>query len=165
MTGPETRMPAALVSESPDLGDEWTVVDVETGRCGPDPDELRACAGRTPGHATGCPRCGATRGACDTRERTWRHPGIWQHETYIHRGLPRLDCDEGGPPGAGVPWADPDAKHLAALFEAQVLVMAMSSMPAGGHSGGDARARHEDLGDARQDRRQGPCGGRLLGRG
>ena len=56
MTGPETRMLAALVPESPNLGDEWTVVDVETGGCGPDPDEPRACVERTPGHATGCPR-------------------------------------------------------------------------------------------------------------
>ena len=137
-------MPAALVPESPDLGDERAVADVEMRRCGPDPDEPRAYAERTPGHATGCPRCGATRGACDTRERTWRHLDIWQHETHARRGLPRPGRDEGGPPGAGVPWADPDAKHLAALFEAQVLVMAMSSMPvrgiAGPARGHDARA-------------------------
>ena len=135
MTGPETRMPAALVPESPDLGDEWTVVDVGTGGCGPDPDGPRACAGRAPGHATGCPRCGATRGARDARGRAWRRPGIWQRETHTRRGLPRLDCDEGGPPGAGVPWADPDARHLAALLGAQVLVMAMSPVPAGGMAG------------------------------
>ena len=135
MTGPETRMPAALVPESPDLGDGRAVAGVETGGCGPDPDEPRACAGRTPGHATGCPRRGATRGACDTRERTWRRPGIWQHETHVHCGLPRPDCDEGGPPGAGVPWADPDARHLAALLGAQVPAVAMSPVPAGGMAG------------------------------
>ena len=128
---PEMKMLAALVSKSPDLGDEWAVAGVETGGCGPDPDEPRACAGRNPGHATGCPRCGATRGVCDTRERTWRHLDIWQHETYIHCRLPRLDCDEGGPPGAEVPWADPDAKHLAALLGAQVPAVAMSPVPAG----------------------------------
>ena len=106
MTGPETRMPAALVPESPDLGDERAVVDVETGGCGPDPDELHVYVERNPGHAMRCPRCGAMHGACDTRERTWRHLDIWQYKTYIHCRLPRLDCDEGGPPGAGVPWAD-----------------------------------------------------------
>ena len=135
MTGPETRMPAALVPESPDLGDEWAVAGVEMRRCGPDPDELHVYVERTPGHAMRCPRCGAMHGVYDTRERTWRHLDIWQYKTYIHRGLPRLDCDEGGPPGAGVPWADPDAKHLAALFEAQVLVMATSPVPAGGIAG------------------------------
>ena len=128
-------MLAALVSKSPDLGDERAVVDVETGGCGPDPDGPRAYVERTPGHATGCLRCGATRGVYDTRGRTWRHLDIWQHETYIHCGLPRPGRDEGGPPGAGVPWADPDARHLAALFEAQVLVMAMSSVPVRGIAG------------------------------
>ena len=135
MTGPETRMPAALVSKSPDLGDERAVVDVEMRRCGPDPDEPHVYVERTPGHAMRCPRCGATRGVYDTRGRTWRRPGIWQHETHVHCRLPRLDCDEGGPPGAGVPWADPDAKHLAALLGAQVLVMATSPVPAGGIAG------------------------------
>ena len=128
-------MPAALVPESPDLGDGRAVAGVETGGCGPDPDGPRACAGRTPGHATGCPRRGATRGACDTRGRTWRRPGIWQHETHARRGLPRLGRDGGGPPGAGVPWADPDARHLAALLGAQVPAVAMSPVPAGGMAG------------------------------
>ena len=52
-------MLAALVSKSPDLGDERVVAGVETGGCGPDPDEPRVCVGRTPGRATGCPRCAA----------------------------------------------------------------------------------------------------------
>ena len=128
-------MPAALVPESPDLGDEWAVAGVEMRRCGPDPDELHVYVERTPGHATGCPRCGATRGACDTRERTWRHPGIWQHETHARRGLPRPGCDGGGPPGAEVPWADPDARHLAALLGAQVLAVATSPVPVRGIAG------------------------------
>ena len=156
MTGPETRTPAALVPESPDLGDGRAAAGVETGGCGPDPDEPRACAGRTPGHATGCTRRGATRGARDTRGRTWRRPGIWQHETHARRGLPRPGRDEGGPPGAGVPWADPDARHLAAPLGAQAPAVAMSPVPAGGHGGAGARARREGLGDARRDRRQGP---------
>ena len=136
-------MPAALVPESPDPGDERAVAGVETGGCGPDPDEPRACAGRTPGHATGCPRCGATRGACDARGRAWRRPGIWQREAHARRGLPRPGRDEGGPPGAGVPWADPDARHPAALLGAQVPAVAMSPVPAGGMAG---PARRHDAG-------------------
>ena len=132
---PEMKMLAALVSKSLNLGDEWTVVDVEMRRCGPDPDELHVYVERTPGHAMRCPRCGAMHGVYDTRERTWRHLDIWQYKTYIHCRLPRLDCDEGGPVTAEVPWADPDAKHFTALFEAQVLVMAMSSMPVRGIAG------------------------------
>ena len=96
-------MPAALVPESPDLGNEQAAASVETGGCGPDPDGPRACAGRTPGHATGCPRCGATRGACDARGRTWRRLGIWQRETHARRGLPRPGRDEDDPPDARIP--------------------------------------------------------------
>ena len=132
---PEMKMLAVLVSKSLNLGDEWTVVDVEMRRCGPDPDELHVYVERNPGHAMRCPRCGAMHGVYDTRERTWRHLDIWQYKTYIHCRLPRLDCDEGGPVTAEVPWADPDAKHFTALFEAQVLVMAMSSMPVRGIAG------------------------------
>ena len=132
---PEMKMLAVLVSKSLNLGDEWTVVDVEMRRCGPDPDELHVYVERNPGHAMRCPRCGAMHGVYDTRERTWRHLDIWQYKTYIHCRLPRLDCGEGGPVTAEVPWADPDAKHFTALFEAQVLVMAMSSMPVRGIAG------------------------------
>ena len=129
---PETQMLAALISRSLNLGPEWTVVDVEMRECSPDPDELHVYVERTPGHALRCPRCGAMHGVYDTRERTWRHLDIWQYKTFVHCKLPRLDCGEGGPVTAEVPWAAPDAEHFTALFEAQVLVMAMSSMPVRG---------------------------------
>ena len=129
---PQTQMLATIISKSLNLGDEWTVADVEMRECDPDPDELHVYIERTPGHALKCPRCGAMHGVYDTRERTWRHLDIWQYKTYIHCKLPRLDCGDGGPVTADVPWAAPDAKHFTALFEAQVLVMAMSSMPVAG---------------------------------
>lgn len=37
---PQTQMLAAIISKSLNLGDEWTVVDVEMRECDPDPDEL-----------------------------------------------------------------------------------------------------------------------------
>jgi len=129
---PETKMLAALISKSLNLGPEWTVTGVEMRDRAPEPDELHVYVERTPGHALRCPRCGAMHGVYDTRERTWRHLDIWQYKTFIHCRLPRLDCGEGGPVTAEVPWAAPDAKHFTALFEAQVLVMAMSSMPVKG---------------------------------
>ena len=76
---PQTQMLAALISKSLNLGDEWTVVDVELRECAPDPDELHAYVERAPGRALACPRCGAMHGAYDTRERTWRHLDIWQY--------------------------------------------------------------------------------------
>mgnify|MGYP007123803046 CR=1 FL=1 len=48
------------------------------------------------------------------------------------RGLPpglllgQAGRDEGGPPGAGVPWADPDARHLAALLAAAALLIVIA---------------------------------------
>ena len=128
----QMKMLAALISKSLNLGPEWTVVDVELRECDPGPDELHVFVERTPGHALRCPRCGGMHGVYDTRERTWRHLDIWQYKTYIHCKLPRLDCGEGGPVTAEVPWAAPDAKHFTALFESQVLLMAMSSMPVKG---------------------------------
>ena len=129
---PQTQMLAAIISKSLNLGDEWTVVNVEMRDCASGPDELHVYIERTPGHALKCPRCGVMHGVYDTRERTWRHLDIWQYKTYIHCKVPRLDCGDGGPVTAEVPWAAPDAKHFTALFEAQVLVMAMSSMPVAG---------------------------------
>ncbi|WP_165248929.1 transposase family protein [Adlercreutzia sp. ZJ141] len=110
---PQTKMLATIIAKSLNLGDEWTVVDVEMRDCNPDPDELHVYIERTPGYALRCPRCGVMHGVCDTRERTWRHLDIWQYKTYIHCKLPRLDC-EGGPITAEVPWAAPDAKHFTA---------------------------------------------------
>ncbi|MBQ9067648.1 MAG: ISL3 family transposase [Eggerthellaceae bacterium] len=132
---PQSQMLAALISKSLNLGPEWTVVDVEMRECDPEPDELHVYVERTPGHALKCPKCGAMHGAYDTRKRTWRHLDIWQYKTYIHCEVPRLDCGDGKPVTAEVPWAAPDAKHFTALFEAQVLVMAMSSMPVAGIAG------------------------------
>ena len=132
---PQSQMLAALISKSLNLGPEWTVVDVEMRECAPDPDELHVYVERTPGYALKCPKCGAMHGAYDTRKRTWRHLDIWQYKTYIHCEVPRLDCGDGKPVTAEVPWAAPDAKHFTALFEAQVLVMAMSSMPVKGIAG------------------------------
>ena len=123
---------AKLISTSLNLGDDWRVVDVHVRECDPGPDELHVYVERVPGRALPCPRCGAMHGVYDTRERTWRHLDIWEYKTYVHCRLPRLDCTQGGPVTAEVPWAAPDAKHFTALFEAQVLVMAMSSMSVSG---------------------------------
>ena len=111
--------------ESPETGDE----------------ELHVRVGRAPGAAVACPECGARRGVCDARERTWRHLDIWQLRTVAHCRVPRADCPEHGPRTARAPWEARPSSHLTALFEAQVLVMAMSGMAAGAIS---ARVRESD---------------------
>lgn len=73
-----------------------------------------------------CTECGALCGVHDARERTWRHPGIWQYRTVVHCRVPRADCPEHGVRTVGAPWEVRPNSHLAALFEAQVLVAALS---------------------------------------
>lgn len=128
---PRAEMLAGLFERSMGLGPEWRVEDVwfEEGAAG-SPDELHVRVGRVPGMAVECPACGARRGVYDTRERTWRHLDIWQYETVVHCAVPRVDCPEDGVLTARMPWEVRPNSHFTALFEAQVLVMALSGMTA-----------------------------------
>lgn len=128
---PRAEMLAGLFERSMGLGPEWRVEDVwfEEG-AGGSPDELHVRVGRVPGMAVECPACGARRGVYDTRERTWRHLDIWQYETVVHCAVPRVDCPEDGVLTARMPWEVRPNSHFTALFEAQVLVMALSGMTA-----------------------------------
>lgn len=124
-------MLASLFERSMGLGPEWRVEDVwfEAG-AGEEPDELHVRVGRVPGMAVECPACHARRGVYDTRERTWRHLDIWQYETIVHCSVPRVDCPEDGVLTARMPWEVRPNSHFTALFEVQVLVMALSGMTA-----------------------------------
>jgi transposase len=53
-----------------------------------------------------CPDCGAEGAkAYDTQERTWRHLNFFQHETYLHARVPRVECPQGcGIKTVEVPW-------------------------------------------------------------
>ncbi|MCI5448526.1 MAG: ISL3 family transposase, partial [Coriobacteriaceae bacterium] len=128
---PRAEMLAGLFERSMGLGPERRVEDVwfEEGSGG-SPDEPHVRVGRVPGMAVECPACGARRGVYDTRERTWRHLDIWQYETVVHCAVPRVDCPEDGVLTALMPWEARPSSHFAALFEAQVLVMALSGMTA-----------------------------------
>lgn len=121
-------MLARLFERSMGLGPEWRVEDVwfESPESGD--EELHIRVGRAPGAAVACPECGARCGAYDARERTWRHLDIWQFRTVVHCRVPRADCPGHGPRTVRVPWEVRPNSHFTALFEAQVLVMAMSGM-------------------------------------
>lgn len=80
------------------------------------------------GQAAECPVCHRKRGTYDTRERTWRHLDIWQYETIVHCAVPRADCPEDGVHACRMPWEVRPSSHFTALFEAQVIVMALSGM-------------------------------------
>ena len=121
-------MLAQLFERSMGLGPEWRVEDVWFEERDGAPDELHVRVGRVPGQAVRCPVCGRPCGVYDTRERTWRHLDIWQYETIVHCAVPRVDCGEHGRRTVLMPWEVRPNPHLAALFEAQVLVMALSGM-------------------------------------
>ena len=110
------------------LGPERRVEEVWFEERDGAPDELHVRVGRAPGQSVRCPVCGGRCGVCDTRERTWRHPGIWQYETIVHCAVPRADCGGHGRRTVLMPWEVRPNSHLTALFEAQALVMALSGM-------------------------------------
>lgn len=109
-------------------GPGWRVEDVWFESPGAGGEELHVRIGRVPGSAVPCPERGERCGACDARERTWRHLDIWQFCTVVHCRAPRADCPDHGPRTVRMPWEVRPNSRFAALFEAHVLAMAMSGM-------------------------------------
>ena len=99
----DARMLAALLGRSMGLGEAWEVSRTWSGEVGGGPDEPRAGVARRRGHAVPCPECGGPRGARDARERTWRHPGVWQSGTHARCAVPRTDCPGHGAGTVPVP--------------------------------------------------------------
>lgn len=104
------------------------VEDVRFESPGAGGEELHVRVGGVPGSAVPCPECGARCGACDARERTWRHLDIWRFRTVFHCCVPRVDCPDHGPRTVRMPWEVRPTSRFTALFEVHVLVMAMSGM-------------------------------------
>lgn len=124
----QAGMLAQLFERSMGLGPEWEVSDVWFEEKGDAPSELHIRVAHVRGRAVECPECGRRCGTYDTRERTWRHLDIWQYETIVHCAVPRADCPEHGVRTVRMPWEVRPNSHFTALFEAQVLVMALSGM-------------------------------------
>lgn len=49
-----------------------------------------------PGTQFPCPVCKLPSKVYDTTERTWQHLNFFQHATYLHARLPRVDCTTDG---------------------------------------------------------------------
>ncbi len=109
------------------------------------------------GRAAGCPERGRRCGTYDARERARRRPDVWQYETIVHCAVPRAGCPGHGVRATRMPREVRSNSHLAALFEAQVLVMALSGMTAAAVA---SRVRESD--DARPGD---PAPRRLRGQG
>ena len=121
-------MPAGLSERSMEPGDGWEVSDVWLEERGGAQDELHAGVAHRKGQAAECPVCYRKCGTCGTRERTWRHLGIWQYETIVRCAVPRADCPEDGVHARRMPWEVRPSSRFTALFEAQAIVMALSGM-------------------------------------
>lgn len=75
-----------------------------------------------------CPECDAP--DCpvhDLANKEWRHLNFFQHEAYLHAGVPRVRCREHGVRQVEVPWARPGS-GFTSLFEALAMVL-MREMP------------------------------------
>lgn len=126
----QAGMLAQLFERSMGLGPEWEVSDAWLEERDGAPDELHVRVAHVRGRAVECPVCGRGCGTYDTRERTWRHLDIWQHETIVHCVVPRADCPDDGVRTVRMPREVRPNSYFTALFEAQVLVMALSGMTA-----------------------------------
>lgn len=124
----QAGMLARLFERSMGLGDEWEVSDVWFEEREGAQDELHVRVAHRKGQEVECPVCHRKCGTYDTRERTWRHLDIWQYETIVHCAVPRADCPEDGVHACRMPWEVRPSSHFTALFEAQVIVMALSGM-------------------------------------
>jgi len=77
-----------------------------------------------PGSTFSRPVCGATGAkAYDTQERTWHHLKFFQHQTYLHARVPRVECSQRcGIKTVEVPWTR-SRSGFTALFEAFIMIM------------------------------------------
>ena len=144
-------MLAALLGRSMGLGEAWEVSRTWSGEVGGGPDEPRAGVAGRRGHAVLRPKCGVPCGARDARERTWRHPGVWQSGTHARRSVPRTDRPEHGAGTVPVPCEVRPNSHLAALLGDRVLAARVRGRAAGAADGalvGDDRGPRDMLGRA-----------------
>ena len=100
----------------------WKLMDqhLDTGK---QPHELHLTVGSDRGTKNACPVCGASCGAHDFQEKTWRHLNFFQHHCYVHASVPRVKCPEHGVKLVEVPWAR-KGSAFTLLFEQAALTLA-----------------------------------------
>ena len=102
------------------LGEEWFVVKTEFN---PQGRRLDIYLDFIPGTQFPCPVCNVPNKAYDTTERTWQHLNFFQHATFIHARLPRVECETDGVKQIQVPWAR-ERSGFTLLFEAMIMALA-----------------------------------------
>ena len=95
----------------------------------PDKKQLDIMLDFPKGSTFDCPECGlAGCKAYDTADKRWKHLNFFQHETYLHARVPRVDCKECGVKTIEVPWARPGS-GFTLLFEAFIMAMGKEMTP------------------------------------
>lgn len=102
------------------LGEEWAVVKTEFDALA---KRLDIYLDFLPGTQFPCPVCNVPNKVYDTTERIWQHLNFFQHATYIHARLPRVDCQTDGVKQIQVPWAR-ERSGFTLLFEAMIMILA-----------------------------------------
>jgi transposase len=106
------------------LDDPWRVVKIDFDAEG---QRLDIYLDFLKGSKFPCPECGSLCGVHDTEQRTWRHLNFFQHLTYLHARVPRVECDEHQVKTIAVPWARSGA-GFSLLFEALIMTFAKNGM-------------------------------------
>lgn len=112
----------ALFSMALGLVPPWKVVEVQFS---PREKQLDLWVDFERGATFACPRCNAE-GAkgYDTAEKTWRHLNFFEHRTYLHAWVPRVECPQcKAITQVEVPWSRPGS-GFTLLFEAMIVAMA-----------------------------------------
>lgn len=70
-----------------------------------------------------CTKCSELCSVYDTVEKTWRHLNCFEHKTFIHCKVPRIQCERHGVHLVDVPWASQNS-GFTLLFEEFVMQLA-----------------------------------------
>lgn len=70
-----------------------------------------------------CIKCSELCSVYDTVEKTWRHLNCFEHKTFIHCKVPRIQCERHGVHLVDVPWASQNS-GFTLLFEEFVMQLA-----------------------------------------
>ena len=98
-----------ILNLSPPWSVEQVVLDKKTNRV----DVSVYCDTEMP---LCCPKCNQVSPRYDLRKRAWRHLDTCQFPTWVHAGIPRVECDQHGVIQVDTPWAEQNSRFTA-MFE------------------------------------------------
>lgn len=100
----------------------WKIANIEFT---PEDKRLDIHLDFEPGAKFVCPSCSSQDAtAYDSTIKTWRHLNFFQHATYLHARVPRIQCEHGfSIKQVELPWSRPQS-GFTLLFEAYIMMLA-----------------------------------------